>query len=65
MGACEEIHDRERSLIWALAPKVLHFLRRREGAGELNPAAEVDWGRVRFRVRLGAAPITITLAIDP
>jgi hypothetical protein len=65
MGACEEIHDRERSLIWMLAPKLLHFLRRREMAHDLDPAAEADWGRVRFRVRLGAAPITITLAIDP
>ena len=65
MGACEEIHDRERSLIWTLAPKVAHFLHRREGAAETDPAAEVDWGRVRFRIRLAHTPITITLAVDP
>jgi hypothetical protein len=65
MGAVEEIHERERKLLAVLGPRVIDYLRRREGGEQIEGPIEAAWGRVRFRVKLANAPITITLAIDP
>jgi hypothetical protein len=65
MGAVEEIHDRERKLIAVLAPRVVHYLRRREGADETQGPIEAQWGRVSFRIMLANTPVMVTLQVDP
>jgi hypothetical protein len=65
MGAVEEIHDRERKLITVLAPRLVHYLHRRESADETEGPAETQWGRIRFRIRLAHTPITVTLQVEP
>jgi hypothetical protein len=67
MGAVEEIHDRERTLIWRLAPLVLARLREddRQGAVTIEDPDERRWGEVSFRVQVHDTPVLVTLHIDP
>ena len=65
MGSTEEIHDRERALALRLAKLIVTHLRNKEGGMEVEHPAEVDWGLVRFRMKIHHAPITVTLQIDP
>lgn len=64
MGASQEIHDRERELILRLAREWIQRLRNEGGLEEVSPA-EVEWGKVEFRVKFKRAPIEVTLQISP
>jgi hypothetical protein len=65
VGAVEEIHERERKLIRDLARRYLERLREKEGAEQIDPPEEIEWGKVVFRVRLRKAAVQVTLQIDP
>jgi hypothetical protein len=65
VGAVEEIHERERKLIRELARAYLAKLRNEDGAEQIDPPVEVEWGKVVFLVRLRRAAVRVTLQIDP
>lgn len=65
MGAVEEIHNRERELALRLARHIVERLRTDEGAMETDPPHEIEWGLVRFQLKVQRAPIEVTLKISP
>lgn len=65
MGAVQEIHDRERELNRQLAGRLLAWMREHESAERIEGPIEVEWGHVRFRVRVREAVIAVTLAVEP
>lgn len=65
MGAVEEIHERERALIKRLAGRILNHLHDREGAVEIDPPDEIEWGLVLFHVQAHNANIAISLQVEP
>jgi predicted transglutaminase-like protease len=65
VGGVGEIHDRERKLIRELAKAYLAKLRNEDGATQLDPPDEIEWGKVVFRVRLRRAEVRVTLQIEP
>jgi hypothetical protein len=65
VGSTQEIHDRERKLILRLAKAYLEHLRNAEGATQVDPPAELEWGHVVFRAQLARANVRVSFSIDP
>jgi hypothetical protein len=65
VGACLDIHERERALELKLALAIIRFLHRREGGEEVEGAVELEWGLIGARVRVTNTPIQISLMIEP